>query len=287
VKLATFRAGNRVSYGAVSGGDHVTDLGAVLGQKYPRLIDVIAAGALEECRQAMVAAPRVPLRQVQLLPPVPGAEKIICVGVNYPDRNAEYKDGSDQPKNPSLFMRTPGSLVGHGEAIVRPAESIQFDYEGEIVMVIGKGGRRIPAARAREHVFGLTLMNEGSVRDWIRHGKFNVTQGKNFDRSGSIGPWIVTADDLPAFDALPLTTEVNGEERQRGATGELMFSFETLIAYISTFTTLAPGDIISTGTPVGAGARFDPPRWLKPGDVVRVASPQIGVLSNEVADEVA
>ena len=196
-------------------------------------------------------------------------------------------DGSNQPKNPSLFMRTPGSLVGHGEAIVRPLESIQFDYEGELVMVVGKGGRRIPAEKARDHVFGLTLMNEGSVRDWIRHGKFNVTQGKNFDRSGAIGPWIVTTDDLPGFEALTLTTEVNGEVRQRGATAELMFSFEKLIAYISTFTTLSPGDIISTGTPVGAGARFDPPRWLKPGDVVRVASPQIGVLSNEVADEAA
>jgi 2-keto-4-pentenoate hydratase/2-oxohepta-3-ene-1,7-dioic acid hydratase in catechol pathway len=152
-------------------------------------------------------------------------------------------------------------------------------------MVIGKAGRRISEAAARQHVFGLTLMNEGSVRDWLRHGKFNVTQGKNFEKSGAIGPWIVTTDELPDFRALTLVTRVNGEERQRGETGQLLFSFDRLIAYISTFTELHPGDIISTGTPTGAGARFDPPRWLKPGDVVRVEVAEIGALSNRVADE--
>ena len=169
--------------------------------------------------------------------------------------------------------------------ILRPPESTQFDYEGEIVIVIGKSGRRIPEARAHEHVFGLTLMNEGSVRDWLRHGKFNVTQGKNFDKSGSIGPWIVTRDAAGDLADLDVVTRVNGEERQRGNTGTLMFPFARIINYVSTFTTLEPGDCIATGTPPGAGARFDPPKWLKAGDVVEVECPAIGILRNAVKDE--
>jgi 2-keto-4-pentenoate hydratase/2-oxohepta-3-ene-1,7-dioic acid hydratase in catechol pathway len=213
--------------------------------------------------------------------------KIICVGVNYPERNAEYKDGSDTPKYPSLFVRFPSSFVGHGQPLVRPLESTQFDYEGEIVIVVGKRGRRISEARARDHIFGLTLMNEGSVRDWIRHGKFNVTQGKNFERSGSIGPWIVPLTPSLNVNDLTVVTRVNDEERQRGNTGTLMFSFARILAYISTFTTLEPGDLIATGTPPGAGGRFDPPKWLKAGDVVEVSCDGIGTLSNTVVDETA
>ena len=224
---------------------------------------------------------------VSLLPPLAKPGKIICVGVNYPERNAEYKDGSEAPKYPSLFVRFPGSLVGHGAPILRPPESVQFDYEGEIVIVVGKGGRRIAEKDAHQHIFGLTLMNEGSVRDWLRHGKFNVTQGKNFERSGSVGPWIVPMS--PAIDLADLTivTRVNGEERQRGNTGTLMFSFARIVSYISTFTSLEPGDLIATGTPPGAGARFDPPMWLKPGDVVDISCDGIGTLSNTVEDDVA
>ena len=220
-------------------------------------------------------------------PPFARHGKIICVGVNYPERNAEYKDGSDVPKYPSLFVRFPGSFVGHDQPIIRPPESTQFDYEGEIVLVIGKPGRRISEANALEHVFGVTLMNEGSVRDWLRHGKFNVTQGKNFDRSGSIGPCIVSRDAAGDLGNLDLVTRVNGDERQRGNTGTLMFPFSRIINYISTFTTLEPGDLIATGTPPGAGARFDPPKWLKPGDIVEIECPAIGILRNVVADEVA
>jgi 2-keto-4-pentenoate hydratase/2-oxohepta-3-ene-1,7-dioic acid hydratase in catechol pathway len=151
--------------------------------------------------------------------------------------------------------------------------------------VIGRAGRHIPRETAMDHVFGYTLCNEGSVRDWLHHGKFNVTQGKNFDRSGAIGPWIVTrsaaGDDRP----FELTTRVNGEVRQHETTDRLMFPFNYLIAYLSTFATLKPGDLIVTGTPTGAGARFDPPRWLKPGDVVEVEVPRIGCLTNTVVDE--
>jgi 5-carboxymethyl-2-hydroxymuconate isomerase len=218
-------------------------------------------------------------------PPIALRGKIFCIGVNYGNRNAEYKDGTDQPKYPSVFMRTSGSLVGDGEKILRPPESEQLDYEGEIVLVIGKRGRRIPRESALTHIGGLTCGNEGSVRDWMRHGKFNVTQGKNFERSGAIGPALVTADEFKRFDDLRVTTRVNGEVRQDDTTANLIFPFDYLISYISTFSELAPGDVIFTGTPVGSGARFDPPRYLRAGDVVEVEVGGIGVLRNTVADE--
>lgn len=217
-------------------------------------------------------------------PFLPNPEKIICVGVNYANRNEEYRDGSDLPKYPSLFLRAPTSFVGHDAPLVRPRESEQLDYEGELAIIIGKGGRRIPKEQAIGHIAGLTLVNEGTLRDWVRHAKFNVTQGKNFDSSGSIGPWMVTADDFHGFDALPIQTRVNGEVRQDDTTASLIVGFDDLIAYISSFTTLKPGDVISTGTPPGAGARFDPPIYLKPGDVIEVSSPQIGTLRNGVVD---
>ena len=215
---------------------------------------------------------------------LPNPEKIICVGVNYTNRNEEYHDGSDQPKYPSLFFRAPTSFVGHNAPLLRPRESEQLDYEGELAIIVGKGGRRIPKDQALGHVAGLTLVNEGTIRDWVRHAKFNVTQGKNFDSSGSIGPWMVTADEFDGFDAIPVQTRVNGEVRQDDTTASLIFDFAELIAYISSFTTLKPGDVISTGTPPGAGARFDPPIYLKPGDLVEVSSPQIGTLRNGVVD---
>jgi 5-carboxymethyl-2-hydroxymuconate isomerase len=222
---------------------------------------------------------------VRLLPPLDAPEKIICVGVNYHDRNAEYRDGSAAPAHPSLFFRTPGSLVGHGAPIEWPRVSAQLDYEGEIALVVGRGGRHIAEDAALDHIFGATLCNEGSVRDWMRHGKFNVTQGKNFERSGSIGPWITTSDAVDLARPLHLTTRVNGELRQDETTARMIFSFAALVAYISIFTALRPGDVIVTGTPTGAGARSDPPRWLVPGDVVEIAVPELGVLCNTVREE--
>jgi len=217
-------------------------------------------------------------------PFLPDPEKIICVGVNYANRNEEYRDGSELPEYPSLFMRAPTSFAAHDRPLVRPRESDQLDYEGEIAIVIGRGGRRIAREEATTHIAGLTLMNEGTIRDWVRHAKFNVTQGKNFDGTGAIGPWMVTADEFDGFDSLALQTRVNGELRQDDSTANLIFGFADLIAYISSFTTLKTGDIISTGTPPGAGARFDPPVYLKPGDVVEVSAPAIGTLRNGVTD---
>jgi 2-keto-4-pentenoate hydratase/2-oxohepta-3-ene-1,7-dioic acid hydratase in catechol pathway len=278
--------GPQTTFGVVRDDRTVIDLGKRFEGRLAGVTDILTPEALDAVSRAVESgANDGKLSDVHLQPPVARPGKILCVGVNYPERNAEYKDGTDAPKYPSLFVRFPGSFVGHESSVLRPPESTQFDYEGEIVLVVGKSGRRIPEARAADHIFGLTLMNEGSVRDWLRHGKFNVTQGKNFDKSGSIGPWIVPKASAPAFDNLTILTRVNGEERQRGNTGTLMFPFARIIAYISTFTTLEPGDLIATGTPPGAGARFDPPRWLVPGDIVEIECPGVGVLRNTVADE--
>lgn len=286
MRLASWRKDGTQRCGAVRPDGTLVDLGKALGATFPDVRSLLAAGALDAARRAAGTAPAAGhVGEVELLPPIPTPGKIICVGINYPERNAEYKDGSVPSKYPSLFVRFPGSLVGHETPIERPPESVQFDYEGEIALIIGKAGRRIPEARAADHVAALTLMNEGSVRDWLRHGKFNVTQGKNFERSGSVGPWAVTSDEMGPLDGLTLVTRVNGEERQRGHTGTLTFSFARIIAYISTFTRLEPGDLIATGTPPGAGARFDPPRWLRPGDLVEVECAGIGILRNRVIDE--
>lgn len=285
MRLLSFRQNGRASFGIVSGAG-VIDAGARFDRELPTLRAVIAAQAFD--RIAEWAAGREPdaaLEDIEFLPTIPDAGKIICIGVNYGQRHTEYRDGAEAPRYPSVFLRTRESLVGHCEPIIRPRESEQLDYEGEIVLVIGRPGRRIAATEALRHVAGFTLMNEGSVRDWLRHAKFNVTPGKNFERSGSIGPWMVTADEIGGTERLHLTTRVNGELRQDDTTANMLFPFGRLIEYLSAFMPLAPGDVIATGTPTGAGARFDPPRFLKPGDVVEISVPQIGTLSNTVSDE--
>ena len=296
MKLVSFDDRGRASWGAVVGdasqrgagfaaGAGIVDLGRRMPDR-PTLRAFLESGDMRAARDAVRACdPDRALSDVKLSRPVPYPEKILCVGVNYAERNEEYRDGADAQKYPSLFVRTPDSLVAHGEPVRRPPESAQLDYEGEIVIVIGRAGRRIPAERAREHVAGLTVMNEGTIRDWLRHGKFNVTQGKNFVASGAVGPWIVTEDECPDFSDMTVTTRVNGERRQHDNTSRMMFPFDMLVAYISTFMLLKPGDLIATGTPTGAGARFDPPKWLVPGDTVEVEVPGVGLLVNPVADE--
>ncbi|MDM9557605.1 fumarylacetoacetate hydrolase family protein [Bordetella petrii] len=285
MKLLSFEYQGRERFGLLRGDDEIVDLS---GLGCASLRAALATGALPELRQRAAGGGQVlRLADVRLLPPIPAPEKIICVGVNYGNRNEEYKDGSAPPAYPSVFPRFPGSFVGHGRPLIRPRVSRQLDYEGEIALIIGKRGRHIPAAQAWDHVAGLTCANEGTVRDWVRHGKFNVTQGKNFDGSGAMGPWMVTADEFDPAAPLTVTTRVNGEPRQHDTTANLMFPFAELIRYISIWTTLEPGDVISTGTPVGAGVRFDPPRYLAPGDLVEVEVPGIGTLANTVADEPA
>jgi 2-keto-4-pentenoate hydratase/2-oxohepta-3-ene-1,7-dioic acid hydratase in catechol pathway len=284
-RLATFSIDGSPRYGAVTDAG-IVDLSARYEKAYPTLREVIAAGALMKlAEEATKLAPDLGLDNIIWQPPIPAPEKIICIGVNYPDRNAEYKDGQDAPKYPSMFMRTPRSFVGHGQPLVRPKASTQLDYEGEVVLVIGKAGRHIAESAALDHIAAVTLCNEGTIRDWVRHAKFNVTQGKNFDSTGSLGPWLVPYTDEKQIADIRLTTRVNGETRQDDRTGRLIFGFRYLLSYISTFTTLVPGDVIVTGTPTGAGARFDPPRFLKPGDTIEVEADNIGVLRNGVADE--
>lgn len=283
-KFLTFSYQNVTRYGLLHDRG-ITDLSRLYGDRWPGLREVIEAGALNELA---TSAPRlVDFREedIRYEIPVTNPEKIICVGVNFPDRNEEYKDGQAAPSNPSLFIRFPRSFVGHKEALIRPPESLQLDYEGEIVLVIGKAGRRISQENALDHVAALTLCNEGTIRDWVRHAKFNVTQGKNFDRTGSIGPWLIPFTSEDQIRDIVLSTRVNGEIRQQDRTSRMIFSFKKIISYISTFTTLVPGDLIVTGTPTGAGARFDPPVWLTSGDVIEVAADGLGVLRNSVADE--
>jgi 2-keto-4-pentenoate hydratase/2-oxohepta-3-ene-1,7-dioic acid hydratase in catechol pathway len=284
MKLATFSAEGRVSYGLVKD-EEVIDAGLRLADRFPDLRAVISAGALDQLERLAAQAPTdFKLSEVRLLKPIPNPGKILCVGVNYPDRAAEYKDNSEQPKYPSIFVRFTASLVAHGEPIVRPPESKQLDYEGEVALIIGRQGRRIAEKDAPAHIAGYTICNEGTIRDWLRHGKFNVTQGKNFERSGSLGPWMVTPDEAGGAP-MRIITLVNGEIRQDDTTDRMIFSMPFLISYTSLFCTLEPADILVTGTPTGAGARFDPPRYLVPGDVVEVEVSRIGTLRNQVVDE--
>jgi 2-keto-4-pentenoate hydratase/2-oxohepta-3-ene-1,7-dioic acid hydratase in catechol pathway len=284
-RLATYSIDRSTRYGALTERG-IVDLSAHFGRECPTLREAIAAGALATLvEHAARRSPDHALDAIGWLPPIPAPEKIICIGVNYPDRNAEYKDGQDAPKFPSMFMRTPRSFVGHNAPLVRPRASTQLDYEGELVLVIGKAGRHIPQSTALDHIAAVTLCNEGTIRDWVRHAKFNVTQGKNFDSTGSLGPWLVPYTSESQIADIRLSTRVNGETRQDDRTGRLIFGFRYLLNYISTFTTLVPGDIIVTGTPTGAGARFDPPRYLKPGDVIEVEAEGIGSLRNGVIDE--
>jgi 2-keto-4-pentenoate hydratase/2-oxohepta-3-ene-1,7-dioic acid hydratase in catechol pathway len=286
-RIATFAINGSIRYGAVTDRG-VVDLSARFAKDFPTLREVIAAGALVRLAEDAARHPADhALDAITWLPPIPAPEKIICIGVNYPDRNAEYKDGSDAPKYPSMFLRTPRSFVGHNAPLVRPQASSQLDYEGELVLVIGKAGRHITESAALDHIAAITLCNEGTIRDWVRHAKFNVTQGKNFDSTGSLGPWLVPYTHESQIADVRLTTRVNGETRQDDRTSRLIFGFRYLIHYISTFTTLVPGDVIVTGTPTGAGARFDPPRYLKPDDVIEVEAENIGVLRNGVIDETA
>lgn len=284
MKFLSFSKDDVQTFGAVIG-DGVVDLGGRHGG-LPDLRQAIRTDRLAElATEAAAADADYALEDIEFLPTIPNPEKVICIGVNYANRNAEYKDGSEPPKYPSVFMRTRESLTGHEQPLLDPPESDQLDYEGEIVIVIGKEGRRIPEDQAHEYVAGLTIMNEGSLRDFLRHAKFNVTQGKNFEHSGSLGPWMVTPDELDPMSELQVLTRVNGEVRQDDTTDSLMFPFRYLISYLSTFYRLKPGDIIATGTPNGAGARFDPPKYLKQGDVVEVEVPGIGILRNGVETE--
>ena len=282
MRFATFSADGHTGYGAV------VDAGMIaLNDQFPQwptLFDVVQAGGLEALTKAAEAS-SVTHTDFQFEMVLPNARRILCVGVNFPDRNAEYKDGSEQPKYMSLFPRFASGFTGHNRPLIRPPESHQLDYEGEVAIVIGKAGRRISQDDAYDHIAAITLCNEGTIRDWVRHAKFNVTQGKNWDKSGAIGPWLVPFTDAAQLDEARIITRVNGEVRQDDVLSRMMHPIRREIEYISTFMTLEPGDIIVTGTPTGSGARLEPPQYLKPGDVVEVEVNGIGTLRNIIEDE--
>jgi 2-keto-4-pentenoate hydratase/2-oxohepta-3-ene-1,7-dioic acid hydratase in catechol pathway len=282
MKLASFTAAGRASYGLVTDAGLV-DVGARLVARYPTLRAALAAGALSEIAALAGAKPDFALAGVALLPPIPAPDKIVCIGLNYRAHAAEA--GLKVPEHPSLFLRLVNTLVPHGGALVRPSVSSDMDYEGELAVVIGRGGRHIAAANALDHVAGYACFNDGSLRDYQR--QHSVAVGKNFLATGGFGPWLVGRDEIPDPSQLTLTTRLNGVEVQRGDTADMIFSVPQIIAYVSAFTPLEPGDVISTGTPPGVGMARKPPLWLKPGDVVEVEISRIGVLRNTVAAETA
>jgi len=281
MRLASYSLRGRPSFGAVVG-EGIVDLRPRL-HRFQNLSEVFRAKALDQAKAASDGVrPDVPLTEVELLPPLAAPEKILCIGINYANRGRDY-NVTNNPKYPSMFYRAPNSLVGSGQNLVRPKISEQLDYEGEIAIVIGADCKHVTKDNALEMIAGVTLCNEGTIRDWTRHGQFNVTQGKNFDASGAIGPWIET--DFELGKPLHLIVRKNGEVTQEDTTASMIFSFADIIAYTTSFMTLKAGDVICTGTPVKKTAKSDPPVWLKPGDTIEVESPEIGVLRNSVVDE--
>ena len=282
MRLVSFQRGGEPGWGAVTDGG-VVDMTTRLGPACATLKGALAAGALPDVAAAARAADAdFALDDVRLTPPIPDPDKVFCVGQNYAEHIHEM--GYTIPEFPSIFMKAMSSFSPHGAPIVRPRASECLDYEAELTAVIGKRARHVAEADALDVIAGYTIMNEGSVRDWQSRGP-QVTPGKNFYRSGALGPWMVTADEIPDPATLTLETRVNGERRQHSKTDDMVFTVQHLIHVISTFTWLEPGDMISTGSPSGVAAGFDPPKWLVPGDVVEVEISGIGVLRNEVVAE--
>ncbi len=281
MKFASFLVGDRPSYGVIIG-DDAYDLGRRLGPAHPTLRSAIAAGvSASAAREAAAGSADCRLAEVKLLPPITDPEKIVCVGLNYKAHAAE--GGFKIPEYPMLFLRLTNTLVPHEGAMIRPRLSTDFDFEGEFAVIIGRGGRNIAREDALKHVFGYACFNDASVRDY--QFKHCLTVGKNFPATGGFGPWITTADEIPDPAVLTLVTRLNGREVQRGPLSDLIFDVPTIIEYVSTFTELVPGDVISTGTPHGVGLGRKPPLWMKAGDTVEVEVAGIGVLTNPVVAE--
>jgi 2-keto-4-pentenoate hydratase/2-oxohepta-3-ene-1,7-dioic acid hydratase in catechol pathway len=278
MKFLSFKAGGKEFFGAAAG-DGVITLNDKIGQ--PSLRAALAAGAMAAMQDAVKnAAPDRKLSAIKFLPVIPNPQKILCAGINYRSHAAET--GRELPKQPSMFIRFTDTLVGHDGELVRPAVSDNFDFEGELAVVIGKAARHIKAEQALDHVAGYTCFVDGSVRDYQ---KFSVTSGKNFPGTGPLGPWLVTPDDIPDPSKLELTTRLNGTQVQHSPTDLLIYSIPQIIAFCSDFTQLSPGDVIATGTPEGVGHSRKPPLWMKPGDVLEVEISRIGTLRARVADE--
>lgn len=282
MKLISFERNGKASYGVVNG-DRVVDLGARLGDRYATLRDLIAAG-LEKIGNAAKEQGDFGLAEVKLLKPITNPEHIWCLAVNYADHHKEVESAGrvqDLPKQPAVFARFNDSFVAQGEDIWHPGVSEQFDYEGELAVVIGKGGHRIKPDDAFGHIAGYTILNDGSVRDWQFHTR-QITPGKNFYRSGSIGPWIVTADEIGNPYDLRIETRLNGEVLQSDKAELMLHKIPRFIEYASTIAPLQPGDILATGTPSGVGFSRTPPVWMRVGDTCEISIEKIGVLRNRI-----
>jgi 2-keto-4-pentenoate hydratase/2-oxohepta-3-ene-1,7-dioic acid hydratase in catechol pathway len=282
MKLASYIADGAEAFGVVRDdgvitmnnrfGGHAMNLREALdGDLLPRIAEAARTGSIDH-----------KLADIKLLPVIPNPDKIACAGINY--RSHASETGREIPKQPSMFLRLSNTLVGHEGEMIRPTVSNNFDFEGELAIVIGRGGRHIAKERALEHVAGYTCFVDGSVRDYQ---KFSVTSGKNFPGTGPLGPWMVTTDEIPDPTRLTLMTRLNGTEMQRSGTDLLIYSIPHIIAFCSDFTTLVPGDVIATGTPEGVGHRRNPQLWMKPGDVLEVEITGIGTLRTRIVDEKA
>ena len=280
MRLASFYIGEHIGFGAVTD-DGVIGLTGRLPGRQQTLREVLEANALGEARAAIEGVePDYPVDKIRFALPIPDPEKIYCVGQNYRAHIDEM--GYEVPEYPSIFSRYPRTFVPHGGQMEMPTGSSDFDYEGEMTVVIGRPARNVSEAEALDYVAGYTLANDGSVRDWQKRGP-QVAPGKNWERSGMLGPWITTADEAGNPANMTLTTRINGEVRQQGSTADLVFSAAHLVSYISSFITLAPGDMITTGSPSGVAVGFDPPKWLVPGDKVEIEINTLGTLAAEVA----
>lgn len=283
MKFLSFEIDGVASYGLLRDGEEVLDLGKRLHASAPTLKALIAGGGLLGVAAAHAAFPAdYRLSDVRLLPVIPEPRTIACVGHNYEEHRVETQ--RDPTEHPSIFFRHPESLQGSGQPLVRPLESTQLDYEGEVAIVIGKAGRRIGETQAWNHIAGVSCFNDGSVRDWQHHTR-QFGPGKNFARTAGFGPFLVTPDELPADHVVELTTRVNGTVAQHATTDQMIFPIPRLVAYVSSFMTLTPGDVIVTGTPGGVGVKRKPPLWLKPGDTVEVEVSSVGLLRNLVVQE--
>jgi len=280
MKLATFKTAQGASYGIVTA-KGVVDLRRYLGNQFPDLKALIEADAFDQAKKYATEAPDYKTSDITWLPVIPNPGKIVCVGLNYQDHVVETK--RDNTEQPAIFLRLPESQVGHKQPIVRPRESKDLDYEAEIAVIIGRPGRRISQADSWKHIAGYSCYNDGSVRDWQRH-TIQWTAGKNFPNTGGFGPWMVTADEIPPGTVMTLSCRLNGERMQHATTEQMIFKIPKIIEYVSTWTTLQPGDVLVTGTPGGVGSRRTPPIWMKPGDKVEIEIDKVGVLENSIAD---
>ncbi len=283
MSFVSFEIDGRASYGIWKDEQNWIQAPAAFEAQYPDLKSAIAAGQLQELDRAARASGRpVQAGQARLLPVIPNPGKILCVGLNYKSHVAETKRADSE--HPAMFTRYADSLLAHGAPMPKPRHTQRFDFEAELAVIIGKGGRAIPQAQAFEHIAGYACFNDGTARDWQRH-THQWTPGKNFPATGPFGPYMATRQEIPDVTQLTVQSRLNGQVMQQASVADLIFTLPVLIEYISGFTPLAPGDVIATGTPGGVGDRREPPVYMKAGDVIEIEITGLGVLRNVITDE--